>query len=151
METLKRFYSLNKQLVFAGVAVLAIVAQLGAGVIFADGASAAGELEPVAVTNEVELRAELQAGNSVKLQNEINITSDSIVIDRKELTIDGQGHAIVGEGFPTEYNENGDNYIIKVYKSTVTFTDVSIFGANAAIHVNQSNVTLAGKVEVDGE
>lgn len=106
------------------------------------------ESREVTVTNQDELKAAI-ADNTIDtiiLGNDIQ-TTEKITIAR-EVTIDGANHTI------RYANALGDAwtgiYVLHFYKTTGTIKNIKLSGAEAAINVNGSTITLVGTIDVSG-
>lgn len=89
---------------------------------------------------------------AIKLESNIN-ANHSIIIPRS-VTIFGEGYTITGKDLNGKWDNNGDNYVIKVYTgenaNLVTLDNLKLTGANAGIQVNGSNVKLTGTIDLSG-
>ena len=99
----------------------------------------------------VEEMEEALADNNIKT---INVTGDfttdhSIVVSR-EVTINGNDKTINFTGAKGTWVMNGDNYVLKVYNTKATVNGLKLTGANAAMLVGSSDVTLKGTIDVSG-
>jgi len=67
----------------------------------------------------------------------------------RQLTIDGNGHALKFTGDNTGWDSN---YVLHVYNTTnwLTLKDIKITGGDAGLYVNGSYVQLVGTVDVSG-
>ena len=106
------------------------------------------------VRNEEELKEALATDyiETIKLASDFAV-SGSIIIDR-DVTIAGAGHTIsmADDVIPSE---NGDNYVFKVFgadnkQAEVTFRNITITNANAAILVGDNADVIIDGVNVDG-
>ena len=84
----------------------------------------------------------------------INLTSsfetDHSVLVSRPVTINGNGQTITFTGESGEWREDTENYVVKVYNTEATISDITLTGANAALLVNSSDVVLEGTINVDG-
>ena len=90
---------------------------------------------------------------SIIIDNDIN-TTEKITITRP-LSIDGQNHTVkytgtFGASKSSDKTVWGGIYVFQVYKTEVTFKNIKLTGANAALLVNGGNVKLEGTIDVSG-
>ena len=76
-------------------------------------------------------------------------TDHSILVSRP-VTINGNGETITFTGESGEWRKDTENYVVKVYNTEATISDITLTGANAALLVNSSDVVLEGTINVDG-
>lgn len=111
--------------------------------------------EEVTIHNQSDLKGALAESDVTKiiLGNDIE-TTEKINVTRS-VTIDGKGHTIkyVGTFGANNSSDNtvwGGIYVLQFYKTTATLKDIKLTGANAALLINGSKVTLDGKIDVSG-
>ncbi|BBH23452.1 hypothetical protein Back11_47970 [Paenibacillus baekrokdamisoli] len=109
-------------------------------------------LDPTTVA-EVENSEELKTALENLTKTTIKVTADfstaeKIIVSRA-VTINGGNHAVTFTGNAVGWN---GNYVFQVYNVTgeTVFKNIKVTGADAAILVNGSNVTLTGTVDVSG-
>ncbi len=76
--------------------------------------------------------------------------TDHSILVSKPVTINGNGQTITFIGESGEWREDTENYVVKVYNTEATVSDITLTGANAALLVNSSDVVLQGNINVDG-
>ena len=76
--------------------------------------------------------------------------TDHSILVSKPVTINGNGQTITFTGESGEWREDTENYVVKVYNTEATISDITLTGANAALLVNSSDVVLEGTINVDG-
>lgn len=134
---------LNKFKGFLALALVLTLVPVGAGVYAEEVETETPVVETVSTTDEflqaiADEKSVITLGADINVTEKVNITYD--------VTIDGNGHAIIGnnvegwQGF----------YILQVYRATATIKNVTLTGGDAGLLVNGSNVTLEGTVDVSG-
>ncbi len=89
--------------------------------------------------------------DTIVLDKDID-TTDKITITRP-IYLDGKGHTIKYTG---TFKGGSDNtvwdgkYVLQIYRTEATIKDIKLTGANAALLVNGSTVTLRGNIDVSG-
>lgn len=76
--------------------------------------------------------------------------TDHSILVSKPVTINGNGETITFTGESGEWRKDTENYVVKVYNTEATISDITLTGANAALLVNSSDVVLEGTINVDG-
>ncbi|MEW8974506.1 MAG: carboxypeptidase-like regulatory domain-containing protein, partial [Tissierellaceae bacterium] len=93
-----------------------------------------------------ELKAAIESTEviTINIMNDINVTEKLDI--KSEKNINGNNHALTGN------NETGWQgfYILHFYKTKGNVKNIKLTGADAAIYVNGSNVSLEGTVDVGG-
>lgn len=98
------------------------------------------------VTTFEQLKAAIESTEieTINVMNDIDVTEKLNIESEKH--INGNEHTLKGndtigwQGF----------YVLHFYKTTGSVKDIKITGADAAIYVNGSTVTLGGKIDVSG-
>ena len=127
------------------------MAQLGAGVIFADGASATSSCT---VSDEDGLIAAIDSCNVIELSGNITLAGQSILIKGKAgIVINGNGNSLISSSFPNDWISNGDNYTLKIWNSSnITLENLTInTNSQAGILVSGSTAKLNAPISVSGE
>ena len=127
------------------------MAQLGAGVIFADGASATSSCT---VSDEAELIAAIDSCNVIELSGNITLAGQSILIkDKAGIVINGNGNSLISSSFPNDWISNGDNYTLKIWNSSnITLENIIIStNSQAGILVSGSTAKFNAPVSVSGK
>lgn len=76
--------------------------------------------------------------------------TDHSILVSKPVTINGNGETITFTGESGEWRKDTENYVVKVYNTEATISDITLTGANAALLVNSSDVVLEETINVDG-
>lgn len=89
----------------------------------------------------------------IELSQDID-TTEKITITRP-VTIDGKGHTVkyvgtFGQDASPSNKVWGGIYVFQVYRTTATFRDIKLTGANAALLANGSTVRFEGTIDVSG-
>lgn len=100
------------------------------------------------VNTQDELKAAIADGtvDTIVLGGDI-LTTEKITISRP-VTIDGANHKIT-YSLPLAADWTGI-YVLHFYKTTGTVKDITLTGAEGAINVNGSTITLEGTIDVSG-
>ena len=115
--------------------------------------SVAAKSSEVSDFNELKKAIEDADVDSITLNGNIE-TTEKLNITHA-LTIDGAGHTLTytgkfGSSEATTNTTWGSVYVLQVYKTTATIKNIKLTGANAALLVNGSTVTLEGTIDVSG-
>ena len=78
------------------------------------------------------------------------MSTDHSILVSKPVTINGNGETITFTGESGEWRKDTENYVVKVYNTEATISDITLTGANAALLVNSSDVVLEETINVDG-
>ena len=114
--------------------------------------SVSAEAKEVGSFEELKKAIEDTSVDSITLKNNIETTEKLNVTHA--LTIDGANHTLTYTG---KFKDNAETnttwdgvYVLQVYNTTATVKNISLTGANAALLVNGSTVTLEGTIDVSG-
>ena len=115
--------------------------------------SVSAEAKEVGSFDELKNAIKDASVDSITLKNNIDTTEKLNVTHA--LTIDGAGYTLTYKGnFGSENATTnttwGGVYVLQVYNTTATIKNISLTGANAALLVNGSTVTLEGTIDVSG-
>jgi hypothetical protein len=106
-------------------------------------------LDPVVVWSKNDLKAALADPTVGYIELGSNIVTDEkLVLSRSNVVISGDDKSIVFTGDPSGWQSN---YVFQIYNATnVEINSLRVFGGDAGILVNSSQVLLKGDTHVDG-
>ena len=108
-------------------------------------------ISPIAEVDSVEAMEEALANNRKEVINVTeNFGTNHSIIVLRPVTINGNDKTITYTEEAGTWEDNGDNYVLKVYNTEATINGLKLTGANAGMLVGSSDVTLKGTIDVSG-
>ena len=108
-------------------------------------------ISPIAEVDSVEAMEEALANNRKEVINVTeNFGTNHSIIVLRPVTINGNDKTITYTEEAGTWEDNGDNYVLKVYDTEATINGLKLTGANAGMLVGSSDVTLKGTIDVSG-